>query len=98
VPQVLWFTGGYIYVERGVRKLLEAPRSRSSKAILALLKTTWVYGLITWLYVVSNLYVFPEFQFVDLSRYVPVPTDLVGIVAFAASAASFAGWEYLRRP
>ena len=66
------------------------------KLTVALLKALWVWGLLAWLYVVSNVYLCPECQFAPLSVYVPVPTDLAGVLAFAASFAAFVLWEIER--
>jgi hypothetical protein len=67
-----------------------------TKLLVAFLKGVWVWGLIAWLYVVSNVYLFPEYQFGPLSIYVPIPTDLAGVVAFAVSFAAFVLWAWLK--
>jgi len=53
--------------------------------IKRLLRACWLYSFILWLYVVSNVYVFPADQLLNLSYYVPIPTNLLGVSAFAAS-------------
>lgn len=65
------------------------------KPFLAFLKALWIWGLLTWLYVVADIHIFPEAQFWNLSVYVPIPTNLVGIVAFIVSFVAFVLWTWL---
>lgn len=63
----------------------------------ALLTTLWVYGLLTWGYVVASVLdpATVGYQFGPFSRYVPAPTDVVGLLAFVVSGASFALLRWL---
>jgi hypothetical protein len=69
-----------------------------NKLIVSLLKGIWIYSLILWLYIVADnlIYNFAH-QYMPLSNYVPIPEDLIAVLAFAVSFLSFVSWEYLRR-
>lgn len=64
------------------------------KSLVALTKGVWIWGLFTWAYVVLNITLFPQAQFWDLSVYVPIPTDLVGVLSFLVSFVAFVLWEW----
>lgn len=59
------------------------------------LRTAWTFSLLIWGYVVIDRWVNPQLQKTDLSPYVPVPQDLVGILAFVVAVVSFALWSSL---
>lgn len=61
----------------------------------AILKGLWIYGLILWAYVAATILdpITAPFQTAPLSVYVPLPTDLVGVVAFIISFVAFVLWE-----
>ena len=63
---------------------------------LSLLKGLWIDLLIMWLDIVADMFVFPQYQFGPISIYVPIPQDLIAVVAFPASFLAFVAWEYLR--
>jgi hypothetical protein len=70
----------------------------NSKLIVSLLKGVWIYSLILWLYiVVDNLIYNFAHQYDPLSNYVPIPEDLLALLAFAASFLCYLGWDYLGR-
>ena len=63
---------------------------------VALLKGTWIFSLILWAYIVADLFVFPSAQFGPISIHVPIPQDIIALIAFPISFVSFVAWEYLR--
>jgi hypothetical protein len=65
--------------------------------VLPFLKGLWIYTLILWGYIVADMFVFPQYQFDAISRLVPIPQNLVAIIAFPISFLAFVGWEYARR-
>ena len=67
-----------------------------TKLLSSLLETVWIYSLLVWGYVVASILdpITFAYQFGPFSRYVPIPTDLVGLIAFTASAVSFALWKW----
>ena len=56
------------------------------------LRAVWVFCLLAWAYVVVDRWVNPQLQKADLSPFVPVPQDVVGIGAFALGFIAFALW------
>ena len=66
------------------------------KLSLSLLKGSWIYFLILWVYIVADMFVFPQYQFGSISLYVQIPQDLIATIAFPASFITFVAWEYLR--
>jgi uncharacterized membrane protein len=50
------------------------------------LKAIWVYSTIIWLYIAIENLVYPaEVYGSNFSLYIPIRTDLLGIISFAAS-------------
>jgi hypothetical protein len=68
------------------------------KLLVALLKGIWIWGFAAWVYVVATVLdpVTTAYQFLALSEYVPIATNLVGVVCFAASFVAFVLWEDLK--
>ena len=66
------------------------------KLATAVAKATWIFGLLAWLYGVSNVYLFPQDQYVELSQYVPIATNLFTDASFMIAFFAFIIWEYLR--
>lgn len=64
------------------------------KWLKAGLKATAIYAFAAWLYVVANIFVFPQWQLTNVSQYIPIPTNVFGISAFATSFMSFFLWEW----
>jgi len=67
-----------------------------NRFVLPLLKGLWIYSLILWAYIAVDRFIFPQFQFDNLSLYVPIPEDLIAVIAFPVSFLAFVAWEYLR--
>ena len=69
---------------------------QSLKPLLALLKAIWIWGLLTWVYVVATVLdpVTAPYLTSERSEYIPVPVDLVGLVAFGVSFIAFVLWEW----
>ena len=65
---------------------------------LAILKGVSIYALLTWGWVCASILapVTNPFQTASLSYYIPIPTDVVGITAFAISLITYILWEWLR--
>jgi hypothetical protein len=74
------------------------PSNRQSRALtLAILKGAWIYLLILWAYIVIDMFLFPEYQYLGISRYIPIPENLLADIAFPISLVCFIGWEYMRK-
>ena len=56
-----------------------------------LLKGTCIYSLGAWAYSVIQTWLTPQWAYSDFSRYIPIPLDLVAILAFCVSFASYVG-------
>ena len=66
------------------------------KFILPFLKGVWIYTLILWVYIVADMFVFPQYQYDAISRFIPIPQNLIGVIAFPLSFLAFIAWEYIR--
>ena len=66
------------------------------KFVLSLLKGLWIYTLMLWIYVIADMFVFPQYQYAAISRLIPIPQNLIAVIAFPVSFFAFIGWEYLR--
>jgi hypothetical protein len=62
----------------------------------SLFLTLWIFGLIVFVYVWTNVYVFPQDQYAGLSNYVNIPTDLVGVSSFIIAGISFFLWNLIK--
>jgi len=73
--------------------------SKSDRELLKLsfLKGVWIYCLILWGYIVADMFVFPEYQTLGISKYIPIPQNLIADLAFPISFLSFVAWEYRRK-
>jgi hypothetical protein len=60
-------------------------------------KALWIYSLILWGFIVLFFFVYPTDQYDQLSIYVPIPQNLLAILAFPVSFVSFIIWEYLKK-
>lgn len=76
---------------------MESSDQKSRALTLAILKGAWIYLLIVWVYIVIDSFLFPEYQFLGISRYVPIPQNLLADISFPLSLLCFIGWEYLRK-
>jgi hypothetical protein len=63
----------------------------------ALLKGLWIYSLIVWLFVVASFFIFPQYQYDQISIYIPIPQDVIADISLPISFVSFIVWEYLRK-
>ena len=68
-----------------------------NRLVLPFLKGLWIYTLILWIYIVADMFMFPQYQLDAISRLIPIPQNLIAIVAFPLSFLAFVGWEYVRR-
>lgn len=64
---------------------------------ISLLKGIWIYTLILWAYVVLDTFLFPIYQFQGISKWIPIPQNILADLAFPVSFVSFVMWEYLKR-
>jgi hypothetical protein len=62
-----------------------------------IMRAVWVFSLLAWGYVIIDRWVNPQLQKADLSPFVPVPQDVVGILAFVVGFASFAIWGSMEK-
>lgn len=62
------------------------------------LRTAWTFSLLIWGYVIVDRWVNPQLQKLNMSPYVPIPQDLVGILAFVVALVTFAFWSSMKDP
>jgi len=62
---------------------------------MALLQGLWIYLLILWGYVVVDIFLFPQYQLLGISAFIPIPQNLLADVAFPLSFVFFVLWKYL---
>ncbi len=63
-----------------------AMKKTANRKILAVLKAAWLYSFLLWLYIAVENLVYPSMVYsTDFSYYVPVKTNLLGIISFALS-------------
>lgn len=74
-----------VMILRNTRKLAES-----------FLKGLTIYTLILWAYIVADMFVFPQYQYSPISRLIPIPQNLIGVIAFPTSFFAFVAWQYLR--
>lgn len=72
--------------------------SKKDKNVLRLsfLKGVWIYCLILWGYIVADMFAFPQYQALGISKLIPIPQNLIADFAFPISFLSFVAWDYLR--
>lgn len=71
--------------------------SRPRTFLIALFKGIWIYSLVVWLFVVASFFIFPQYQYDQISIYIPIPQDVIGVVSLPISFVSFVVWEYMRK-
>ena len=64
---------------------------------ISLLKGIWIYALILWGYIVVDMFVFPPYQYLGISKFIPIPENLLADIAFPTSFLSFVAWDYLKK-
>ena len=66
------------------------------KLYLATLKGIWLWGLLSWVYVAAIVLdpVTTHSQLQDLSFYVPIPTNLFGVLGFVVSFIAYVLWSW----
>ena len=69
---------------------------RKKRLAIPFLKGIWIYTLILWIYIVGDMFAFPQYQYGAISRFVPIPQNLIAVIAFPVSFLTFVVWEYLR--
>ena len=62
----------------------------------ALLLGIWIYGLVLWGYIVIDSFLFPPYQYLAISQYVPIRQNLLADIAFPSSFVAFVLWAYYR--
>jgi hypothetical protein len=70
---------------------------RRTVFVLALLQGLWIYLLVLWGYIVIDTFVFPQYQFLGISEYIPIPQNVLADLAFPLSFVCFVLWRYLER-
>jgi hypothetical protein len=68
---------------------------RRTDFVLALLQGLWIYLLVLWVYIVIDMFLFPQYQFLGISAYIPVPQNIIADLAFPLSFVCFVLWKYL---
>ena len=62
----------------------------------ALLLGVWIYSLILWVYIVADSWLFPPYQYMSISNYIPIRQNIIADIAFPLSFVCFVFWVYLR--
>ena len=70
---------------------------KSRVVLLLVLKGVTIYSLLLWAYIVFSVIVHPQWQYFDLSIYVPIRENFLAVFSFAVSFLSFMGWQYLEK-
>jgi len=65
-------------------------------ALKGTLRAVWVFSLLAWGYTIIDRWVNPQLQKSDLSWFVPIPQDVLGIMAFVIGFVAFAIWGSLK--
>jgi hypothetical protein len=71
---------------------LDDPR----KFRIALLLGIWIYTLVLWAYIVVDSFLFPAYQYLPISNFVPIRENLLADLAFPVSFVCFVLWAYMR--
>jgi hypothetical protein len=69
---------------------------RRSRLFLSIFKGIWIYSLLLWAYTVASTFVFPQYQFDQISVYIHIPQNLISVISFPFSFFSFMVWDYMR--
>jgi hypothetical protein len=72
-----------------------SPRRR--EFVIALLHGLWIYMLVLWGYIVVDMFVFPQYQFLGISAWIPIPQNIIADIAFPLSFVCFVVWRYMRK-
>jgi len=65
--------------------------------LLLVLKGVTIYSLLLWVYIVLTVIARPQWQYFNLSIYVPIRENILAVVTFAVSFLCFVGWQYLEK-
>lgn len=63
---------------------------------VAFLLGAWIYGLILWVYIVVDSFIFPAYQYLAISKFVPIPQNVIADLAFPLSFVCFVAWAYTK--
>ena len=77
--------------------VLEILEPDQRKFRTALFQGVWIYSLILWAYVVIDSFLFPPYQYLAISNYVPIKQNILADIAFPVSFISFVLWVYYRQ-
>jgi len=75
---------------------LETLEPARRKKVSALLLGGWIYSLILWAYIVADSWLFPPYQYLPISNYIPIKENVIADLSFPLSFACFVLWAYLR--
>lgn len=70
---------------------------RRTNLVLALLQGLWIYLLVVWGYIVIDSFLFPPYQYMSISIYIPLQQNITADIAFPLSFVCFVLWRYLGR-
>lgn len=71
---------------------------RTRRKQVAFLLGAWIYTLILWVYVVADSFLFPPYQYLAISKYIPIPQNAIADLAFPISFVCFVLWAYMKEP
>ena len=75
---------------------MEILEQERRKFLSALFLGAWIYGLILWAYIVIDSFIFPPYQYLPISQYVPIKQNILADIAFPFSFVAFVLWAYYR--
>jgi hypothetical protein len=70
--------------------------SNRRKKVSAILLGAWIYSLIAWGYIVVDSFLFPPYQYLPISKFIPIQENILADIAFPTSFICFVVWEYMR--
>jgi hypothetical protein len=62
----------------------------------SILLGAWIYLLILWAYIVADSFIFPPYQYLPISNYIPIRENIIADLAFPLSFICFVLWKYLK--
>ncbi|MCL4396843.1 hypothetical protein M1494_00660 [Candidatus Parvarchaeota archaeon] len=67
---------------------------KRDKRLLVILKALWIYFTLLWAYIAVENLVYPAAVYsTNFSVYIPIRTDLLGLISFALSFIFYIVWK-----
>ena len=68
-----------------------------SALLVPVLKGVCIYSGLLWAYIVFTVIVRPEWQYFDLSVYIPIHENILAVASFAVSFLCYVSYQYLEK-